>query len=60
MFITMSMSVIKWENDAEILDTFDLGLIYFVSTYKEVVNKRGYNFESLISQVGGFVGRQPI
>ena len=40
-----------------ILDQINMYLIYATEEYKETVNNKAYNFETLCSQVGGFIGR---
>ena len=54
----MKISAIKWENEASewAPDIVDLGFIYFQDSYKIIVNHRGYTLETLMGQVGGFVG----
>ena len=59
---TMKISAIKWENEATYVsdnvgDIVSFAVIYFQDAYKEIVNHRGYTLETLMGQVGGFVGK---
>ena len=59
---TMKISATKWENEAtyvsdNVSEIVAFAVIYFQDSYKEIVNHRGYTLETLMGQVGGFVGK---
>ena len=53
----MKVSTISRKYDIPYADVLQLNFVYLENTYKEISNQRAYTFETLLGQVGGFVGK---
>ena len=53
----MKLSTIARKYDTTYPDVLQLNFVYLENTYKEISNQRAYTFETLLGQVGGFVGK---
>ena len=53
----MKVSTIARKYDIPYPDVLQLNFVYLENTYKDISNQRAYTFETLVGQVGGFVGK---
>ena len=53
----MKVATIARTYDIPYPDVLQLNFVHLENTYKEISNQRAYTFETLLGQVGGFVGK---